>query len=107
MEWQPIETAPKLTSKQLGELRKMQLDLLYNGYDPNGFINYEENPTILLWARPFFEKDQDFGVYRSFCGYWSCMSGRWVAVLQEYPECSMYDYELFPTHWMPLPEPPK
>jgi hypothetical protein len=79
MNWQPIETAPKDGTRVL--LLNESGEIEVAGYVEDFYERSE-----------FVRKAKDGDVYRTVlvdCGYWQTE----VAVC--------------PTHWMPLPEPPK
>lgn len=78
-EWQPIETSPKDGTRVL----------IFNGYGAMDIAGYVEQFTERL---EFVRSDKDGDVYqtvRNDFSYWDT------------------DIAYDPTHWMPLPEPPK
>ena len=78
MDWQPIETAPKSTTPVAG-------GNLVDGYYILGYCPEEgASPAscmTVVWWEPYEHHNR----------------GAWK---------SDGDYEVHPTHWMPLPEPP-
>lgn len=95
MKWQPIETAPRTTNENY-------FSRAFD--DPN---RAEVNVPILAWGKPFFDVDQSLGDARMFVLYWSTMHDKWIEQMQGMTDEGLSAYEIIPTHWMPLPEPPK
>ena len=102
MEWQPIETAPRV---EFRDYSNKNFACALSVIEGKGFVDVPEfGREILVFAKPFFERTQSLGNARCFVAYWD--GDRWANQLQ-----GMYDrdedkYELIPTHWMPLPSPP-
>lgn len=82
--WQPIETAPQV-----------------------------EGEPVLLWSpvprQPALPPRRTIGYWRNETrqrGWGPDFDAGWYS--HEYPDRDHFDYErIEPTHWMPLPEPPK
>ncbi len=77
MQWQPIETAPKSTSTDVPGGKHVEAVYLL-GFCPEEGISPAGCIEVIWW-----EPNMDGGVW--------CASG----------------FAIKPTHWMPLPEPPK
>jgi hypothetical protein len=82
MTWQPIETAP----------REFIWVLLTGGLMDSDWDNYGDNPPAVVGQFICLCDDNDTE------GYWQYTAFHSFEIRGEYYE---------PTHWMPLPEPPK
>lgn len=104
MQWQPIETAPK--DNDILVWFDHAADPYFNPDDPHKLTAYAawaeggdflagEGFCIAKWHGPHFEAEDEYG-----SGYW--LPAAWFAHQNG-------DYEVVcnPTHWMPLPTPPK
>lgn len=67
----------------------------------------EVNTVVLLWGRAFFEQTLDFGVPMAFCGRYCTMHEKFVEQMQGMTDEGLHAYEIIPTHWHPLPDPPR
>ena len=94
-EWQPIETAPKDGTPILGWCDH-EADPYYEGetrltpYGANaeGMKHVEDGLNIVSWHESIDETEYIIPA-------WWCLHDGW------------YDTAANPTHWMPLPEPPR
>lgn len=93
-QWQPIETAPRVSGR----------DYEKENNPLGGNLKIDE--PVLLWGRPFIDHEQSLGRPRCFVGFWSAMHDRWEETMQGMTDEALAAYEIIPTHWMPLPAPP-
>lgn len=85
-EWQPIETAPKD-----GTLILVAGPVI-DSSDVAGYVPWKETYVVLAW----WEGSCWLGCFGDYHDTGCPICGGWF----EYPV-------VWPTHWMPLPEPPK
>jgi hypothetical protein len=83
MQWQPIETAPKDGTKIIGYGRTEWL----GSWQDSPRQTAPKTTAIIRWKEPSFDDGSP---------------GKWLT-----KSCNPYKDEMVPTHWMPLPEPPK
>ena len=94
MEWQPIWVRPK---------------------EPMTVLFYSKNRTWSDGSGDIFgENGEPFSMFQPYrderadLGYWDGKEFRWQGTGHAVWECGYNDRDLdLPTHWMPLPEPPK
>jgi Protein of unknown function (DUF551) len=60
-----------------------------------------KNKTVILWAATDVADNGEIKNWKMDTGYWSCAAECWT-----WEGCQVRKYDVQPTHWMPLPEPP-